>query len=764
MNRQFRLSPISRAVIIAIGAAATAGTASAQGVIEEIVVTATKRAEVAQDIAVTVHTLGEDALDELNISNFEDYIRHLPGVTSAGQGPGRQEVYIRGMSTGKTNVKVAGISSEPNVAFYLDEAPINIGGRSLDPYMTDMSRVEVLPGPQGTLFGASSQAGTVRLITNKPDYNDFEAGFTASFSDTSHGELSNSVEGYLNFPLIDDKLAARVALYNVKEGGYIDNVPGAKRIENPVVSGLPPAARALTDNITIAGKNFNDATFQGVRGGLKFAIGDEWEVLLQHTHQELDTEGVWDFDPLLGDLKAQTFSPDRAEDEWDHTAWTLTGRLANLDLIYTGSYLDRKLEGIADYSGYADVGSFQPFYNCTVGYTSCGTPDVAFRQFFDVERVTHEFRFTTDPERRWRGIAGVFTDDTDTIERGDFIYPASIEVGFAPNAPLPNTTSSNPNTRPPGVVFFNDYTRGKEEISFFGELAFDITDSITATIGARDYDIDIALNGSSNFGQKDQDPLTPGLQDGDSGTNIDVLLAAGSPANLTDTIFKANLQWFATDDVMLYATWSEGYRPGGFNRNGGAGATPGVTPGVPFFYVSDELENIEVGWKTSWLNNSLQFNGSIYSLAWDKMQVSTLDFSISILTFTDNAADAEIKGVEADLIWVPTDALSLFANVSYNDTELTKVSPDAVAVFAGLGSQLALSPELQYTLRARYDWITNTEYEPFAQVGLQFTDDTQSSLVLSDQFPPSDYTTFDASFGVRKDNWSAMLFIENISD
>ncbi len=146
------------------------------------------------------------------------------------------------------------------------------------------------------------------------------------------------------------------------------------------------------------------------------------------------------------------------------------------------------------------------------------------------------------------------------------------------------------------------------------------------------------------------------------------------------------------------------------------------------------------------------------------MQVSTLDFSISILTFTDNAADAEIKGVEADLIWVPTEALSLFANVSYNDTELTKVSPDAVAVFAGLGSELALSPKLQYTLRARYDWVGNTDYEPFAQVGMQFTDDTLSSLVLDKRFPQPDYTTFDASFGIRKDTWSAMLFIENISD
>ncbi len=757
MNKQFRLNPIRRAVIVAIGATTTAGTASAQGVIEEITVTATKRAELAQDIAITVSTLGAEELEELNITNFQDYIRHLPGVTSAGQAPGRQDVFIRGVSTGQGNTKVAGaVLAEPNVAFYLDEAPISYAGRTLDPYLTDMSRVEVLPGPQGTLFGASSMAGTVRLITNKPVYNDFEGGFTARFSDTAHGEVSNSVEVHLNFPLIDDKLAARVAIYNAKEGGFIDNVLGTKQIENPSVTFLPPTERAFAENNKIAGNNFNDATFQGIRGGLKFAIGDEWEVLLQHMHQELDTEGVWDFDPLLGDLKTQTFSPDYAEDVWDLTAWTVTGRLANLDLIYTGSYLDRTIDYSQDYSGYADAGPFMPYYLCYyetgVGYTSCGKPDLSVDGFLGVERVNHEFRVTTDPKRRLRLIAGVFTEDTDTIERGNWIYPATIDLGFALNSPFPTQTASDPNTRAPGVAFFNDFTRGKEEVSFFGELAFDVTDSFTATIGARYYDIDISLNGGSNWAN---------YSGAFAGDNVDENLAGQTPANLSDTILKANLQWFATDDVMLYATWSEGYRPGGFNRNGGAGNP--AAGFVPAFYETDELENIELGWKTTLLNGSLRFNGSVYFLDWTRMQVSTLDFAISNLTFLGNAAESEIKGLEVDLVWAPTDALRLFANVSFNDTELTAVLPSVVGI-SPLGSQLALAPELQYTLRARYDWIGNTDYEPFAQVGLQFTDDTPSSIVLANQFQQADYTTFDASFGIRKDDWSATLFIENLTD
>jgi iron complex outermembrane receptor protein len=753
-NRPIKtLLSVSIALALSSGAVQAQEEAGTTRIIEEIVVTATKRAKAAQDIPITVQAIGEEALEDLNIGNFEDYIRHLPGVTSAGQGPGQMNVFIRGVSTGKGNVKVSGaLLEEPNVAFYLDEAPISMGGRSLDPYMTDMARVEVLPGPQGTLFGASSQAGTVRLITNKPVYNDFEAGFVTSISNTHKGEMSNSVEAHLNFPLIDDKLAARIAIYNVKEGGFIDNVPGSKQIENPIVAATPRSAREIITNTTLAGNDFNDATFMGFRGGLKYAINDDWEVLVQHTHQGLETEGVWDYDPLLGDLKTQTFTPSNAEDIWDHTSWTVTGRLANLDLIYTGAYLDRTREGKQDYTGYADSGPFMPYYICDYpGYAFCGTPDLNVIQFLDIERTNHEFRVTTDPDKRVRLIAGVFMEDFDTIERGDWSYPAAMDVGFDPNAPFPTATSSNPNTRSPDIVYFNDYTKGKEELSFFGELTFDITDNFSAMIGARSYDIDISLNGSSNYGQRTE---------GDSGTNIDVVLAGQSPANLSDTIYKASLQWFANEDAMLYATWSEGYRPGGFNRNGGSGNAPNF---IPYFFESDELENIEYGWKTSWRNNSLRFNGSVYSLKWDGMQVASIDFTISNLTFIGNIADAEIQGLEADLVWLPTDELSLFVNVSFNDSELTNV-PSGVQPTSPVGSQLALAPDLQYALRARYDWPVNGGYEPFAQVGVQYSDDTPSSLILNNQFQQDAYTTLDASFGVHKDNWSATLFVENLTD
>ena len=223
-------------------------------------------------------------------------------------------------------------------------------GRNIDPYMTDMNRVEVLPGPQGTLYGASSQAGTVRLITNKPEFNDFSAGFDASISDTKDGDQSNALEAHANIPLIDDTLAARVAIYNVKEGGYINNIRSTKQISlaNPGFGGTVPDTRATARNDSLVKDNFNDATYQGYRIGLRWAPNENWDLQLQHTNQEIETDGVWDYDPLLGDLNSESFQPDYADDEFDLTAWTVSGRIASLDLLYTGSYLDRTVEGISD--------------------------------------------------------------------------------------------------------------------------------------------------------------------------------------------------------------------------------------------------------------------------------------------------------------------------------------------------------------------------------------------------------------------------------
>ncbi len=755
----FQKKTLSHAISALTVSAITATSAHAQ--LEEVVVTATKRSESAQDIPITIQALGEDTLEDLGIGNFKDYIKNLAGVTSGGRGPGRNEIFIRGVSTGKGGLKIAGaVGLEPTVALYLDEAPISMGGRNIDPYMTDMNRVEVLPGPQGTLYGASSQAGTVRLITNKPEFNEFSAGFDGAISETSGADGSNAMEAFANIPLIDDTLAARIALYNVKEGGYINNIRSTWQIplSNPGFGGTVPDSRAVTRNDNLVEDNFNDATYQGYRIGLRWAANENWDVLLQHTSQTIETEGVWDYDPELGDLNSRSFQPDYADDEFDLTTWTATGRVGSLDVIYTGSYLDRLVEGISDYSGYAQAGPFIPYYICTYpGYAECGEAAFFLDQYYNTERTTHEFRVSTDADARVRALVGVFADDTENVERGDWNYPATVGVGFVPNAPIAGATSSNPNTRPPGVAFFNDFTRTKKEFSFFGEIYYDLTDDITATVGARRYDIEIGLKGSSNFANRDY-----GFGDFDWGRNIDEILKDASPADLSDTILKFNLQWNVSDTSMVYGTWSEGYRPGGFNRNGGSSANP-EGPFVPDFYESDEVTNLEFGWKTSLLDDTLRFNGAVYRIEWEAMQIGVLDFDISNLVFIDNVSDAEITGLEIDSVWLASENLTLFANVSFNDSELTKV-PENIVGLRQPGSSLALAPELQYVLRARYDWEVSGGANMFAQVVHQYTDDQISAIVTGADFEMDSYRTWDASLGYERDNWSVTLFGENLTD
>ena len=217
---------LATAVAIAISPSLAAG----QNAIEEVVVTATKREESLQDVPVAVTALTEDALREVGVSNFEDYVLQLPGVTAGGSGPGQNTIYIRGVASTTPNLTTAGVAGlSPNVAFYLDEQPLVQPGRNLDVYAADLARVETLSGPQGTLFGASSQAGTVRLITNKPDFSDTYGSVNFGVGFTEGGEMSNNVTGMINVP-VSDNFALRGVVYVDNKGGYIDNVAGTRDV------------------------------------------------------------------------------------------------------------------------------------------------------------------------------------------------------------------------------------------------------------------------------------------------------------------------------------------------------------------------------------------------------------------------------------------------------------------------------------------------------------------------------------------------------
>ena len=750
-------SKVNQAIVLAMAANAVSTPVHAT-TLEEVVVTATKRASSLQDVAVSVQALNGEKLEELNIANFDDYIRYLPGVNSAGRGPGQSSIYIRGLgvdNTDQTSVEIG--APVPNVALYLDEQPASSSGRNLDVYAADIERVEVLPGPQGTVFGASSQGGTVRLITNKPQIGETLGGFDASFSTTKGGDTSNSVEAYLNVP-VNDKLAVRGVIYSATEGGYIDNVLGEASY-GPGDAGFPAgAASTVVNNSQFVEEDYNDATYKGFRLSAKYEVNEDWEVLAQFMNQTLDVDGVFDHAPEsivefsgqaagtsgirpVGDLQVQRFFTDTLEDEFDQFALTVKGRLGALDLVYAGSFLDREVNNSFDYTGYTEVGSYGYYYICQPTYTLCGDPTQGVIGLIENERTTHELRINSNGDGRLNYLAGLFYDDVETRVDTQFIVPASTGF-FAPNAPFSGSTAFNPNARPLGTTFVNDATRSEEQFAVFGEVGYDFTDKFSFTLGARYYDIESRLVGSANF-------ATLGAVDGDGGRSLDAITAPLSPLQEDDVIFKATAEYRASDDVLWYATVSEGFRPGGFNR----------TAGVPVTYATDEVTNYELGWKTTLLDGSLRFNGALYFIDWEGLQIGVTDFSISVISFTTNAADAEIKGIEGDVLYAVNDNLTLSGSFSYNDTELSDVPANVIGL-ANQGDQLSLAPELQFTAQARYTWG-----DAYAQAVLAYTDEQFSSIVAADRFLQDSYTTIDAAIGKQlNDSLGVELFAENLTD
>ena len=848
---------VAVAVAIAISApAAHAQSTRSKGVIEEVVVTATKREESMQNVPVAMSTLEGKDLQDLRIGSFDDYIQYLPNVVSQGTGPGQNEIFIRGAATSQTIITLSSVQGlQPSVALYLDEQPVAMQGRNLDVYAADLKRVEVLPGPQGTLFGASSQAGTVRLITNKPDFSGFSAGFDASVSQTAGGDMSNSLQAYLNVPF-SDKFAARLAAYNDSRGGWIDNKlndpanggwNGSTIVIDRISGGPLPDPANMTipvpRNDQLVENNFNDATYAGARLGLSWLFNEDWSLLVQHTQQSLDTEGVWAYDPNLGGHSSvNRFAPDKNSDDFGLTTWTLKGRLAMLDIVYTGGYLDRQVNSTIDYTFYTNGGLFSAYYVCYPGngtYDQCFDPSKFYKEDSENTRTTHEFRINTPEDNRWRVTAGVFYDEQELGSTGLFKI-ASTDSPYFGNlartlAAPPGTegTRTNGGPFPPEISFVNDVTRTTDQIALFGQFEFDIAPNVTAAIGARWYSIDDKYKGATTtvnvtarlealgdgslaalqdyFGAASGQAVYDAIQNG----QLDVSdLNKNGVLNQSDTILRGSLNWHLNDDVMLFTTYAQGFRPPVTNRvgaglaNNQTGAFAGFR--IPVSSETDDLDNYELGMKADLLDRTLRLNVTGYYSEIKNLQLSRFDpTNINFLWFADNVGDAKIKGIDGDFVWLATDALTISGAFSMLDTEITRLNPELQGIAAPVGSALPYSADFSANLRFRYSFDLSAGTDGYVSGGISYRGDSLAGLkmdayvvedtmervyqvsgsglkikreadaflgaapgtTLIDQtgvpggryIQPS-YSLVNLAFGVQKDQWSGELFIDNAFD
>ncbi|MED5349164.1 MAG: TonB-dependent receptor [Pseudomonadota bacterium] len=790
---------------------ASAFTGFLMSEIEEVVVTARKKTESLQDVPLSVSALRESALDEKGISVFEDYLLQLPSVTAGGSGPGTSTIYIRGLASTTPNLTTAGVAGlAPNVSFYLDEQPLAQPGRNLDVYAADMARIEVLAGPQGTLFGASSQAGVVRMITNKPVIGETSGNVEVESRFMPDGDSGAKVELVGNIP-IGESTAARLVAYRDKKGGYIDQVAGTLDVSQSArfrpagtirQNGLPVnssrggfqagadlSGATLNKAGAIVKDDANELTYEGFRASVAHEINESWDALFTVAQQTIEADGVFFVDPTLGDLEIQRYTEDKIEDEYDNMSLTLEGSIGDLEVVYAGAYTDRTTDQMVDYTDYLFVGQYLPYYICDyyVTYTSnapgnvptgtCGTPNLLVDSTTNLEVTSHEFRINADLSDTTSLTAGVFISDTELTELNLFNYPTSVEndITYAANYPLTNTSATGSiNNASPGwysagpfsepVIFFNDIRRTDEQRGIFGELSFATSDTTELSIGARWYDIEVDFEGSANssfgngFGNTDQQKY---------GSNLSAQYAPGNSNGYPDkaetdgVIGKVTYSWKPNDDSMYYLTWSEGFRPGLLNRPAGRTNSDGSYT-IPAAIDSDEITNYEFGWKSVLQDGQLRFNGSLFFVDVSGLQSTIFDPSIVNLFFSDNAADAEIKGVEGDFIYYTETGLILSGAFSLLDTEITKsLIPTGDII---VGQELAFAPGFQGNISARKEWDLEAGNTGYWQAQFTMSDKSYSDIMAPNRAEQDSYNLLNLRAGITNDDWFAEVYVDNATD
>ena len=729
---------------------AAAGSDSVE--LETLIVTAQKREENIQSVPASIQAIGAAKIQQLNISDFADYVKYLPSVSYQSFGPGTANIYMRGVAADNQSNHSGSL---PSVGSYLDEQPITTVGGPLDIHIYDIARVEALAGPQGTLYGASSEAGTIRIITNKPDTNGFKAGYDLEGNQVDHGGEGYAAEGFANIPL-SNKVAIRLVGWDEHDAGYIDNVPGTRTF---------PSTGMTVSNAAFVKKDYNAADTYGGRIALKVELNDNWSITPTLIAQDERNNGIFGYDPSVGDLKVQHFRPESEHDRWYQAALTIQGKISNFDIVYSGSHMDRRIDTQSDYTDYSffyDQVFSSPTYSFASSFVDNHGNLVDPSQFIigkdHFTKDSHELRISSPQGDRFRFIAGLFYESQYHYILQDY--------------QINNLATGISVTNWPGTIWLTDQIRTDTDYAAFGEASFDITKKLTVTGGLRLYDAQDSLRGfygfSGNFSSHtgESQCFAPSTVGSSPCTDLNKTVRASGETH------KINLTYHIDDDKLVYFTYSTGFRPGGVNRNGGPTSPP---------YRPDYLANYELGWKTSWDENRVRFNGAVYWEDWQNFQFSFL--GQNSLTVVANAGNARILGAETDVSWRPMAGLTLSGSATYTDAELMADfcggAPCSATnlVQAPKGSQLPVTPKFKGNATARYEFPLYN-LNAHVQGSVVYQSSSWSDLLTQAPIPSTTtyvpvrgalgqqaaYATADFTAGVGKDNWTFEVALLNAFD
>ncbi len=765
---------------------------------DAIIVTAQKRSENLQDVPISIIALGTKKLEQLGISNFNDYTKQLPSVSFQTTQPGSTNVYFRGVASGGDGNHSGPL---PSVGVYLDEQPVTTIGGALDVNIYDIARIEALAGPQGTLYGASSQAGTIRIITNKPDASEFSGSVDGELNTVNKGGVGGKIEGFVNAPL-GSNAAVRVVGWYKHNAGFIDNIAGTRRF-------LPQPGGFSISNPGFVKNDYNDADIIGGRAALKIDLNDDWTGTASFLGQDQKTRGSFGFDPRVGDLQLQHFQPETGHDRFGQAALTIEGKIGNWDLTYAGAYMKRQRDNQSDYvdyaeaydSLYADYGGLAgyQFFQDNVGNTILPVQRVVGRDKYN--KLSQELRISSPGDKPLRFVGGLFYQRQFHDIRQEYRV-----------ANLGANVSVNGN---PGIVWLTQQERVDKDYAAFGEISYDVAENVTLTGGLRGYRYDNSLIGYFGFGRNPGNGFTDTpfnavgssrtgyvgcftndgkvINDRDNPANssaTDIIIAPvvpGSPCtnlgvNNGTTVspkstkgngftYRANATWKVTDDHLVYVTWSKGFRPGGINRRGS------LPP-----YDADTLTNYELGFKTTWADGAVRLNGAFYLQEWKAFQFAFLGEN----SFTEirNGPDAQIKGAEFDISWKAAEGLTITANAAYTDAKTksnlcSESDPTGLCttsfISAPKGTRLPVTPQFKGSATARYEFDLSAGRAhvqgSLTHQGSAASDIRTQTLVGGLPVNPAALTgrlagstIADFTLGMEWDKFTAALFVNNAFD
>lgn len=741
--------------------------------LEEIVVTARKREENLQDIPADVQAISQIMLQKMGANGIEDYARFIPSVNVVSYSPGETDVVFRGVNTGSS-----GVSPSPS-SMYLDEVPITTTGSQPEVRMVDINRVEALAGPQGTLFGGSAQSGTLRVITNQPDPTQFEASAEVTFRQGSDTASSHDVNGMLNLPM-GERAAIRLVGFTATDGGFIDNVFGHTPDTHEWYT--LPATWGVEDNAEFVKDDWNETDFNGGRIALRYDFSDAWAATVGYNYQKAEGAAGNHYDPFVGDLKVVKFNNETREDEWSNFYLTIEGDLGWAQLVSATGYYERDNTEVTDstvytkyYQSWACLGQFDPavyYWQWVDPATGYGvyyprycfgptpTTDVLVEQQFDAQqdKFTQEIRLTGGGDTlTW--IAGLFYERTNDAWQSpwgratNYDYQDSIAnaywedtwgVGFAPNATHGWQSDSDVDW---------------EQTAIFGELSWRISDSWTATAGGRYFD---RTMDSKYFVENPNTQL--------NGEFVAEGIATASGGS-SDFVPKISISYNVSDDKMIYALYSEGFRPGGTNRGRG-------NPLLPVVYDPDKLKNSEIGFKSIWADGRIRFNFTFYDMNWEEYQLQVVDPSFENgevwQQVIANAGDASVTGVQAELDFAITQNWNFGMNVISLDAETTSDvdlngSPDTAEIESG--ERLPLAPEFKASAWVDFNWETNfVPGSGFARLQFSHVGDSVNQIrtggtAANPQITTDAYTIGDFRMGLIMDSgWQFDVFVSNLTD